>query len=109
MLGPHRDGAEFLAAVVGAAVDALHGAGGRKNVRDQVPVAAKLVHDRAQQPLLLRRPRYRLAADRRAAGAPADLRHSTRQISVSERGAGNYEIQDTKPLFWQGVGGGVGG
>ncbi len=71
--GPHRDGSEALAAVVGAAVDALHGAGCREHVGHQEPVAAKLVHDRAQQPLLLRAPRYRLPAARSPAAAPADL------------------------------------
>ena len=58
---------------MGAAVDALHGAGCREHVSHQEPVAAKLVHDRAQQPLLLRAPRYRLPAARSAAAAPADL------------------------------------
>ena len=77
MVAPHRDGAEALAAVVGAAVDSLHGAGGSQDIRDEVPVAAKLVHDRAQQPLLLRGPRNRLPAASRATRAPPDLRDST--------------------------------
>ena len=79
----HCDGAEAVAAAAGGAVDALHGAGGGKHVRNQEPIAAKLVHNRAQQPLLFRAPGDALPAGGCGVYPPVGLQTRAKSLNIS--------------------------
>lgn len=82
----HREAFEAVAAQVGAPVRALHRIAAADHVADERPVGAKLVHDRAQQHVLLARPRQR-GRGRHAAGSQQARHAAARGHCGRVRGA----------------------